>query len=352
MARRRACIRIGEGSPRTSVADGEPMTFLRTLFASLLLLGPLLAACSDDDVPATSLVDVGAPLAAEAETACVATAQSACTRVDACSPPLMAYAFGDRTRCEREVLDACRKRYHGEARDPRPAACDYAKDSCESVLETVAWSSFAADRGRGSALVALCSPTPGRLAAGERCVSDGDCTTGLCAGSSGSCSTCQERRAEGATCTGHDCAAGLRCSVLEKKCERATAKLGEACDETRTCEGDDISTKCRSGVCVARGLAGAACGEGTAGCDLGRGFACNRAGVCEAIPLPAAGESCAAAGTLNLALCRGGAECGRTGVCEARAGSGEACGTETRCRTPYTCFEGTCRLMSERRRGC
>lgn len=340
---------VSEGAPGAStlVADGRRMTFpsmLRGLVAvALVALAPAACSSKSDAPPPDVTGTVASP---EVEASCAASAKSACDKLASCSPPLLAYAFGDAPHCEREVLGACRARYGGEAHVAAPPACDYAKKACEELDVLVFTTAF-----DGRVLLGQCPVTPGTRPEGERCVGGGDCASGVCSSGSVSsgiaCGTCSVAAGEGARCSAPDaCAAGLTCAY-DGICRRVVA-VGEACDATHACAGDDFSTKCKDGVCVARGREGAPCGQGTVGCDLARGFACGSSNTCVAIELPAAGAPCGTnvATDMPFAVCRGGAVC-VNGTCVPRAGFGDACDEKTLCRSPLRCTEGRCRPYGE-----
>ncbi len=59
------------------------------------------------------------------------------------------------------------------------------------------------------------------------------------------------------------------------------------------CEGDDVSTRCKDNVCVARSITeGEPCGAATAGCDLSLGLVCSAAATRRRARLATTGQAC------------------------------------------------------------
>lgn len=327
-----------------------PTSFASRGVASVAVVLSLLA-CGEESEPPTP--DTTKALTSAAEASCAATAASLCARVIECSPLMVEHLYGDRAACERDVVGACRVRYRG-AQAATPATCDTAALSCDRV-KGVALSSIL--RWPGPSILGLCGVTPGSAPDAAACEGDGDCASGAC--SSPLCGVCVPRAPEGGECSRDEvCAAGLACfdsvgflSVSGKGVCRKLAATGEACSDSARCAGDDISTKCRAGQCVARGRTeGETCERGGTGCDLAAGLVCTVASACERAEVSPIGRECD-----SVWFAEGGAACVGGSTCMTVAGATECvpvgrlrepCGDRS-CAAGLRCEAGICRPVGE-----
>jgi hypothetical protein len=154
--------------------------------------------------------------------------------------------------------------------------------------------------------------------------------------------------------TGPACPSSLRCvfdgASSTYQCV-APQPEGAPCTSTRGCADDLV---CKSAAadggtrfCARRSGAGAAC-QSSSECDPVLGLRCIT-GVCAAPTFVGLGAACDA----SSRFCDGGNHChyatnGTTGVCEAPAADGTACGQGgPTCSDPASCRDGICRLPGE-----
>jgi hypothetical protein len=314
----------------------------------LLLLAPAVASCG---AVATDPPLRAHALSLAAESACRASAASLCARIEACSPPELAYFFGTRGACDDIISAACRARYEGPGAAGAPAACDASRLRCELVkdVERVIVS--------GARLYDLCPVAPGRFADGERCLGRGDCASGRC----GSCGVCEPRLPDGARCDRDTaCAEGSLC--LWGICRRG-ALVGEACAAASDCVGGTLATRCEAGACAWNAQGGASC-KGGSGCDLGGGLVCDCGGsTCDANkeytcrPVTFVGDGAPCDGDVphftraSSPTCDGASACGSDRVCRRARALGEPCGPAAteRCARALVCADGRCAVERKRR---
>jgi hypothetical protein len=223
-----------------------------------------------------------------AESACAPSATAICERASACSPFWFARFYTSVATCTAVFTERCRDRYRGEG---APTVIVTYYDPHE--------------------LLTSCPVTPGVFGAGERCLRDGDCTTGHCAWQGG-CGTC-----------------------VAPVAPLTFRKVGEACTSDDAC----ASRWCSSGKCGEVAKLGEACADRP--CDLLAGLTCGSDSLCRPFGTAAVGQPCS-----WVDYCEAGAICAlkndTAGTCELTqtAGVGEDC---TRgCAQELTCVSGKC----------
>lgn len=246
---------------------------------------------------------------ASAERACGASAVAICERARTCSGFLFRVTYPNFATCTAMVAEQCVDRYRGEGTAKEIADCSSAVASltCEQLTAPLYGSEYETLQ-----LLWSCPVTPGVFGAGERCLRDGDCTTGSC-GRHEDCGRCEApvaptmRKGHGEPCTDPASCASESCSA--GKCDE-TAKLGEPCN-------------------------------GRA-CDLLAGLACDGA-VCAPYPRIPLGSRCSL-----FDLCEEGATCagdllgsaGSTCKTASTAGVGDDCSRG--CPSALDCVNGKC----------
>ena len=195
--------------------------------AAALVVLVLVAGCGAVGV---DTLDVRAA-SASAETACASTAAALCARTRECGPFVFDKTYASVATCTTAITAGCVDRYVGEGAAAEITDCSarVAASSCEGLIDLEhtldpAW------------LLVACPVTPGRYPAGEHCLRDGDCTTGLCSrlrlSGKQPCGVCVEPPAPsvhgqaGVACSSDPDCASLHCA--DGRCTDL-AKLGETC---------------------------------------------------------------------------------------------------------------------------
>ncbi len=246
-----------------------------------------------------------------AEDACAPSGAAICNRARDCAPFWFDRLYTSIATCTAVFTEKCVDRYRGEGAATKIADCSAAVGSlsCEELFDPVVITYL--DPG---GMIASCPVTPGIYADGERCLRDGDCTTGHCSWAAGSCGKCA---APGAP--------------------PALRKTGEAC----TSDGECASRWCSNGACGKVAKLGEACADRP--CDLLAGLTCGSDARCRPFGTIPVGRPC-----MDFDLCDVGSTCvsspksSNSGTCEpsASAGVGEDC---TRgCARELTCADGKC----------
>lgn len=169
-----------------------------------------------------------------AEQACASSGAAICERASACSPFWFSQIYTSLATCSAVFAERCLDRYRGEGAATEIADCSpvIKSLSCRELIDPVIATSL-----DPSVMIASCPVTSGVFAPGERCLRDGDCTTGHCAWK-GSCGTCA---APVAPLTflgvGEACTDGTACATQQCKGGRCAdvAQLGEECFD-RACD--------------------------------------------------------------------------------------------------------------------
>lgn len=182
----------------------------------------------------------------------------------------------------------------------------------------------------------------GSRKAGEKCTSDYQCETGICATSLTTCRTCVAAKERGADCSADGvCGPGLRCNSVGR-CVSESA-LNQSCSDTQPCLSNLV---CLAGVCRRQPeVAGANCTDAV-GCALDRGLACldNK---CVSFVVNGPGGECnykPAAGD-QPKLCLQFAQC-VGGFCNPPPQVNEGCGDISNglgfCKEPLVCLNSVC----------
>jgi hypothetical protein len=247
-----------------------------------------------------------------AKAACASSGAALCERANACSPFWFAQFFTSVATCSAVYAEDCVDRYKGKGAAIEIADCSpaVAALSCEALLDPVLVTYY-----DPAVIIASCPVTPGVFGAGERCLRDGDCTTGHCSWNwkEGSCGKCV--------------------APVEPLTFR---DVGEACTSDAAC----ASRWCSSGQCGEIAKLGEACLDRP--CDLLAGLTCGSDFVCRPTGTVPLGQPCP-----GFDLCEAGATCKTddpkhpaTCVPRRAAGVGEDC---TRgCAKELTCTNGKC----------
>jgi hypothetical protein len=250
---------------------------------------------------------------ASALSACTASGAALCERANACSPFWFQRVYTNLATCAAVHTEKCLDRYRGEGAAMEITDCTaaVASLSCEELLDPIVTSLDP------SVLFASCPVTPGVFGAGERCLRDGDCTTGRC--------SWREK--------GHEDCGTCIAAVAPAK----LAKDGESCDSGNACASRWCTS---SSTCGSTAKLGEACGDRP--CDLLAGLTCGADSLCRTFAAAAVGQACS--WTDN---CVPGAWCaidknGTGGTCELEptAGVGEDCALG--CAPELACYHAKC----------
>lgn len=276
----------------------------------------------------------------DGDQACEDFASAVCMKLDGCSSFLVQGSYGDVATCTSRAKAQCVT----ELTAPSTGQTASHLESCASAL-----AGLSCDDVLDNDAPSACQPSAGQLAAGAACIDSSQCASTYCnLGTGGTCGACGNSRSPaGAACNRNDdCNVGLLCN--SNVCAAPVA-VGGTCDATHPCQALLV---CKSGACAMPDEAGAACTTGT--CDSAMGLYCSTAGVCTALDLVAAGQTC---GDVNDALvgCSASGTCKRpsltaaTGTCESAAADGATCNASTgpSCLPPAVCSAaGVCTLPS------
>jgi hypothetical protein len=250
---------------------------------------------------------------ASALSACTTSGAALCERARACSPFWFQRVYTSLATCAAVHSEKCLDRYRGEGAATQIADCSaaLASLSCEELLDPIVTSLDP------SVLIASCPVTPGVFGAGERCLRDGDCTTGRC--------SWHEQGHEGCG----TCIAAITPAKL--------AKDGDHCDSGNAC----ASRWCNSSsTCASTAKLGEACSDRP--CDLVAGLTCGSDSVCRPFAAAAVGQACSWTDyCVPEAWCvldknSTGGTCGL----KPTAGVGEDC--TLGCATELSCDRGKC----------
>lgn len=245
---------------------------------------------------------------ASAELACAPSGAAICERAKACSPFWFARFYTSVATCSAVFTERCLDRYRGEGAAAEIADCSAAVTSlsCEALIDPVLVKYFDPVE-----LLSSCPVTPGVFAAGERCLRDGDCTTGHCVWHGG-CGTC-----------------------MAPVAPLTFRKVGEACASSDDC----ASQWCASGTCGEVGKLGETCADRP--CDVVAGLTCGSDSRCRPFGTAPVGQPCS-----WVDYCEAGATCvlknDSAGTCKVTdsAGVGEDCAGG--CAQELTCVSGKC----------
>jgi hypothetical protein len=280
-------------------------------------------------------------------------AMGVCGRYAACEPFWLQTAYGQEGACETRLLPFYASILTAQgvlATLDQAEACASAKAalSCEEYLSNTIppacqiagslptgaacahdWQCAGPQAHCKLASQASCGVCSTLGQAGESCLNDADCASGLVCGSS---STCETPASSGKTCTSDaDCEGMLTC--LGSQCTAPEGE-GSSCDDSMNYGGEDgcdaafgrISGLYCIGTCVQAQIAqpGAACSYATPG-----------------DPQSKPNVLCA-----NGQICDLG-DAGRVGTCPNAVADGQSCVTvvgSPNCLPPAVCSGGTCRL--------
>lgn len=259
---------------------------------------------------------------------CAKFAEAFCAKRTACSPKTVQTFWGGPAGCEKQVAVHCASDLASPGVKAKPedyaqCATDLAAQSCD-------------DHNAGKKLPS-CALT-GDLAEGASCITDIQCTTGLCAQfDDKGCGRCRVPAKENEPC-GVACEYGLVCS--SGKCI-VPRKLNEQCTTNVDCAR---SLQCGGGgTCVAWAELGQPCGTGNQ-CNADKPIGCAQSGYCENQTVLQPGTACTQPNTAGI-VCLGGlcTPIAATPTCTAWANENEAC-TNRPCLDPYECIAGQCVL--------
>lgn len=266
---------------------------------------------------------------------CSTLATAACGKLNTCLGAAVVTGFyGDSTACATALAADCTNSatLAGSTFATSGAKCEaaYSAATCDDITGNLGAATFDAC-GKGS------------LATATACITDVQCSTGFCKAkdpaSSSKCGACADILAEGADCK--DSCGGASLVCVAGKCAKYVA-IGAACgDLSAPCAG--LAYCSGAGVCTARVAKGAACDTKTQNCASG--LFCGANG-CEDLKNAKIGDPCGIVDGAYVGCSASRCKItGSSGVCEAFAAKGEACGTGTsdkRCVQPYECISGKC----------
>ncbi|MDB5214974.1 MAG: hypothetical protein JWO86_2901 [Myxococcaceae bacterium] len=247
---------------------------------------------------------------ASALSACAPSGAAICERASTCSPFWFDRIYTSVSTCAAVFTERCVDRYRGEGAATTIADCAAAVTSlsCDAFLDPVL--TFLDP----SVLLSWCPVTPGVFAAGDRCLRDGDCTTGNCAWHHGTgCGICDPPIAV-----------------------TALPKDGEACSSSDMCASRWCSA---GGTCAPTAKLGEPCADRP--CDLLGGLTCGSDSLCRFFGTVPLGQAC-----MSGDYCVAGARCvhdkNDNGTCKPwpSAGVGEDC--TAGCARELTCTLGKC----------
>ncbi len=281
-----------------------------------LLVLVVIAGCGSV-APVDTFEDRGA--STSAQTACAGSGAAICERAQACTPYWFARFYTSVATCSAVFAEKCLARYRGPGAAAEIADCSatIASLSCDELLDPVVVTYF-----DPSVLIASCPVTPGIFGAGDRCLRDGDCTTGHC-GWHGDCGTCSAPVAP-----------------------LTFRKVGEAC----TSDGACASRWCSSGTCRELPKRGEACAAGR--CDFLAGLTCGSDSICRPFGAASLGQRCSWTDSCEAGATCESKESASTGTCRpAHAASvGEDC--KSGCATELTCVSDKCAVPAAHARRC
>jgi len=274
---------------------------------AFLVATALLVTCCAEPLPAGE--------------ACDRRAAAYCARVEACSPHALAARWGDRFNCLQRERASCLQRLGAPGSRDTPsfeAGCALAlpQQSCVGLFANVP--------------VLACVAPPGGVDDGFHCVTDGQCQSGTCnLGASTVCGICGAPARAGEACDARSCARGLVCASSPAVCV-ALGLAGAACDAAHPCA---LGFSCVGAGTMPGGCQPAIAVEGgdcdpqaatAASCDVDRELVCD-----------AATMKCVAT-VERPGLLDDGAACGPSRG--ASGASGPAC------TAPAKCVGGVCTL--------
>jgi hypothetical protein len=201
----------------------------------------------------------------------------------------------------------------------------------------------------------ICAPA-GARDNGATCTFNGQCSSAFCArNKNGACGTCAPRPAPGDSCAMSNCGHDQTCVNSTMTCAQF-GDLNAACSGPAPCgAGLNCTPSVTAGsTCQpAIAMAGARCGAGTAGCDIGLGLFCTGpvgSKTCTMINYGGDGAPCGLLPDGTRAGCRAGtcytasgqAGEGEAGTCKADAADGAPCDAMLGpgCATPARCVVG------------
>ncbi len=315
--------------------------------AFVLVLVLCTAGCASSD------------LTAGEKKACVAYAQAACAKLDACVFDGVGRRYGDLATCLARVGASCEENAAAHASGASPGSIE----GCTNALPDATCGDFERDT------LPLCAPAQGNLGTGAPCAFSSECHSTFCQLVTGTaCGTCQPLTSPGASCATTACSRGFVCVASTMTCQPPSA-AGTACNDSEPC---GYSLTCvtppgaATGTCEAAGASvGATCDakhETGPGCEALRGLVCDRTtDRCINLTFAGAGQPCGnVSGT--VVACDGASVCsgasGTTpGTCQALVTEGRACdtGPGPTCMAPARCVTGsatatggTCELPTAR----
>lgn len=248
---------------------------------------------------------------ASALSACTTSGAAICERAHTCAPFWFDRIYTSVATCAAVFTERCVDRYRGKGAATAIADCSpvIRSLSCRELIDPIL-----ATYLDPSTLIDSCPVTPGIFAPGDRCLRDGDCTTGHCAWQAG-CGTCAAPVAP-LTFLG----------------------VGEACTDNRTC----ATQFCQGGRCAEVSQLGEECDDRA--CDFIAGLTCGSDHRCRSFGTVPVGQPC-----VDFDYCEVGSTCmarakgSSGGTCQrdpATAGPGEDC--TLGCAHELTCVNGKC----------
>jgi len=287
-----------------------------------------------------ALLAAGCGSSVSPDKACTDLAAAFCTEVSNCAAPLITLGYGDLATCQTRLKLSCLPSLMA----PSTSATPDKLDSCATAVDGAM-----CDAVYTRNTPAACVPDPGKLANGNACGDDAQCSSKYCKKPANAvCGVCGDKAAAGGTCSvDDDCQAQLKCA--NGACAAYVA-VGGTCDASHPCAQPNV---CKNGVCAVPQAAGQTCtamaGDFFGDCDQTKGLVCPpMTHVCTAAMFAAAGQPC---GLVNGALvaCAAAGHCkltGLMGTCLAAAADGAACDATNGpdCMAPAQCVNAVCKL--------
>jgi hypothetical protein len=297
------------------------------------------AAAGSDDLSASALKGL-----------CGGFAKARCSEFIKYLPEGFAANYKSVDDCATQRTASCVAKY--SSRSVSATASDV--KACFDAYGTLSPEDFVKFNDEGNpAMPPACAPLlKGKLADGQPCAFDSECTGGECV-KKDSCGTCATRHAAGEACKAdNDCTPGLSCHS-DGKCA-APSPVGAACGASSDCEPGKW---CNSNACAAPLPDGAACKmTGWIDCDWTNARTCDSAShTCQVEAIHVLGESCgwenAAGGELHFrGRCGPGLRCAQNSVrafCLPVVKAGQGCffssgPDDAQCDPLSDCVDGTC----------
>lgn len=292
--------------------------------------------------------DVPSDVPATAASACGAYAHAFCAYYLRCDPVDFTLLYADAPDCEQREAAVC----PNELSAPGTSLTAGGLVDCADAYTTTSCETF---------VPAACLK-PGTLSNGGGCEYDSQCQSTYCNRPAASwCGTCTPRSALGAACSQepNSCELGMACALvgcsvgvpdgggcpskdLQSICVTPVADGGSCLIRAQCATG----LACISDTCAPARQPGEPCSSNECALDKNVECAQGDGGVaCLPVSYAPAGQACDP--STNM-LCSGGGRCvgpgaaQQTGVCQAAADFGQACGPAAPCLRPYLCIGSTC----------